>query len=233
MIKTPLVNCRVWMSEVQAETFHRFVKLTYKIVTKQPERDKLVDLHECVMVQLRKRNVTYRPHCRGANTYNGWTVEMDKHLIGNYLGVGDVSELQRQMVILFPNSRQCFEVGRLRLRLQRLLRLALRKVYCDRDKFGLSSPQNLSQYFVCKISRSMGAMDVRKRLLSYYLDEDATAMKLRWVREVIEDYRKVSRDQVEEIEDSSCQVVAKEELKREVQLEGLVGGEGVVRKKEE
>jgi len=52
---------------------------------------------------------------------------------------------------------------------------------------------------VCKISRAEGAVDVRKRLLSYYLESDTNAMKLRWVREVMEDYVKASRLEVEEI----------------------------------
>ena len=38
MIKTPLVNCRNWMTEEQADNFHRFVKITYKIKTVEPEK---------------------------------------------------------------------------------------------------------------------------------------------------------------------------------------------------
>jgi hypothetical protein len=39
MIKTPLVNCKNWMTLRQADNFHRFVKLTYKIPTDDPERE--------------------------------------------------------------------------------------------------------------------------------------------------------------------------------------------------
>lgn len=181
MIKTPLVNCRNWMNERQADNFHRFVKMTYKIHTPEPEREIVMDLHEKIMQQLKHRNVTYRPHRRGGDP-NAWSPDMDAHLISNYLSHPNPNELQRQLTSLFPTNRACFELGRLRLRLERLLRLALRKVYADRDKFGLNEPQTLSEYLVCKISRSMGAIDVRKRLLSYYLDSDTNAMKLRWVR---------------------------------------------------
>lgn len=36
MIKTPLVNCRDWMTPKQVDNFHRYVKQTYKIVTEEP-----------------------------------------------------------------------------------------------------------------------------------------------------------------------------------------------------
>ena len=42
MIKTPLVNCRTWMTDLQAENFHRFVKLTYKLKTREPDRHLLL-----------------------------------------------------------------------------------------------------------------------------------------------------------------------------------------------
>ena len=57
---------------------------------------------------------------------------------------------------------------------------------------------------------------MRKRLLSYYLDGDTTVNKLKWVREGLEEYVKASRNEVEEIEDSSCEVIPKEEPKKEV-----------------
>lgn len=185
MIKTPLVNCRNWMNPKEAQNFHRFVKLTYKINTPEPEREVIMQLYEKIMHQLKERNVTYRPHRRGGDP-NAWSAEMDAHLISNYLTHPHPLELQKHLTAIFPTHRSCFELGRLRLRLQRLLRLALRKVYADRDKFGLNQPVTLSEYFVCKISRAIGAVDVRKRLLSYYLDSDTTAMKLRWVREVLD-----------------------------------------------
>lgn len=56
---------------------------------------------------------------------------------------------------------------------------------------------------------------MRKRLLSYYQDKDRNAMKVRWVFEVINEYLNLSRNEVEEIEDSSCEVIAKQELKAE------------------
>lgn len=56
---------------------------------------------------------------------------------------------------------------------------------------------------------------MRKRLLSYYQDKDRNAMKVRWVFEVINEYINISRNEVEEIEDSSCEVIAKQELKAE------------------
>ncbi len=124
---------------------------------------------------------------------------MDTHLISNYLSHPIQTDLQQHLTALFPTHRTCFELGRLRLRLERLLRLALRKIYCDRDKFGLNEPATLSEYLVCKICSADGAIDVRKRLLSYYLDSDTNAMKLRWVREVMEEYIKASRLEVEEI----------------------------------
>ena len=52
--------------------------------------------------------------------------------------------LQQILTGMFPTHRQCFEQGRLRLRLERLLRLGLRKLYGDRDKFGLKAPVTLS-----------------------------------------------------------------------------------------
>lgn len=79
MIKTPLVNCRTWMTEQQAENFHRFVKLTYKLKTREPDRHILLSLHEAIMQQLKKRNVTYRPHRRGGDP-NAWSLEMDASL---------------------------------------------------------------------------------------------------------------------------------------------------------
>ena len=68
----------------------------------------------------------------------------------------------------------------------------MRKVYGDRDKFGLNEPTTLTEYFVGKISRTEGAINVRKRLLSYYLEGDTTVKKLRWVREALEEYVKAS-----------------------------------------
>lgn len=65
MIKTPLVNCRNWMTERLAENFHRFVKLTYKINTEDPEKSMIMELHMAIMDQLKKRNVTYKHHRRG------------------------------------------------------------------------------------------------------------------------------------------------------------------------
>ncbi len=45
MIKTPLVNCINWMTPTQADNFHRFVKLTYKIQTEDPEKEVAMGLH--------------------------------------------------------------------------------------------------------------------------------------------------------------------------------------------
>ena len=58
-------------------------------------------------------------------------------------------------------------------------------------------------------------LDYGSRLLSYYQDKDRNAMKVRWVFEVINEYLNLSRNEVEEIEDSSCEVIAKQELKAE------------------
>ena len=55
-------------------------------------------------------------------------------------------------------------------------------------------------------------------LLSYYLEKDTTAMKLRCVRESLDDFVRLNRGDVEEIEDSSCEVVAKEEIKAEEEM---------------
>jgi hypothetical protein len=68
------------------------------------------------MQQLKKRNVTYRPHRRGGDP-NSWSPEMDEQLISNYLGCREFGELQGQLQVLFPTHRQCFEMGRLKLRL--------------------------------------------------------------------------------------------------------------------
>jgi hypothetical protein len=68
------------------------------------------------MQQLKKRNVTYRPHRRGDDP-NAWTPDMDAHLISNYLTHPAPHELQQHLTALFPTHRTCFELGRLRLRL--------------------------------------------------------------------------------------------------------------------
>jgi hypothetical protein len=75
----------------------------------------------------------------------------------------------------------------------------------------MNEPSTMSEYLVVKISRAENAVEVRKMLLSYYVDGDTTGMKLRRVKEVLEEYVKVSREDVEEIDDSSVEVVAKEE----------------------
>ena len=66
-----------------------------------------------------------------------------------------------------------------------------------------------------KILRSPKAYDVRKRALSYYLDKDTNAKKLKWVMDAIKEYTIQSYNDVEEIEDSSCEYLPKEELKAE------------------
>lgn len=116
MIKTPLVNCRAWMTPAHADNFHRFVKLTYKITTDPPEKQLILELHDAIMQQLKKRNVTYRPHRRGHDP-NAWTPDMDGHLIANYLTHPTPHELQAHLSTVFPTHRTCFELGRLRLRL--------------------------------------------------------------------------------------------------------------------
>lgn len=72
MIKTPLVNCKNWMTLRQADNFHRFVKLTYKIPTDDPEREVAEQLHNAIMNSLKDRNVTYKHHRRGQEPA-GWT----------------------------------------------------------------------------------------------------------------------------------------------------------------
>ena len=122
------------MTERQAENFHRFVKLTYKLKTKEPERDILLELHDAIMHQLKKRNVTYRPHRRGADP-NAWSADMDSRLVENYQHYhNNLVLLQQQMTVMFPTNKQCFEIGRLKLRLERLLRLSLRKLYGERGQ---------------------------------------------------------------------------------------------------
>ena len=63
-----------------------------------------------------------------------------------------------------------------------------------------------------KIVRSAAALSVRKCLLSFYLDKDVNAVKLREVGKVVLAYLDISRLDVEEVADSSCEVVMKEEV---------------------
>jgi len=37
------------MTRVQADNFHRFVKLTYKIHTEEPDIETIIELHESIM----------------------------------------------------------------------------------------------------------------------------------------------------------------------------------------
>lgn len=107
MIKTPLVNCRAWMTVRQADNFHRFVKLTYKIPTEDPEKEVAMDLLLAIMDQLKKRNVTYKHHRRGEE-HAGWTEEMEQNLIIHYLKNVTVQELQRELMLQHPASRPAF-----------------------------------------------------------------------------------------------------------------------------
>jgi hypothetical protein len=214
MIKTPLVNCKDWMSVREADNFHRFVKLTYKIHTDDPEKEVALDLHQAIMGELKKRNVTYKHHRRGEE-HSGWTEDMERALVLQYVKSSDLQELQRELMLLHPASRSAFEIGRLRLKLDRLIRYAVKKVNADREKFGIAESPALSDYLTGKIIKSPSAEDVRRRLLSYYLDRDRNAMKVRWVFEVVQAYVELSKQEAEEIEDSSCEVVPKQELKAE------------------
>jgi len=72
------------MSERQADNFHRFVKLTYKIPTDDPEREIAEELHTAIMGELKKRNVTYKHHRRGEEPA-GWTSEMEQTFVIHYL----------------------------------------------------------------------------------------------------------------------------------------------------
>lgn len=65
MIKTPLVNCAAWMTPRLSDNFHRFVKLTYKLPTDDPEKEVALELHQSIMSELKNRNVTYKHHRRG------------------------------------------------------------------------------------------------------------------------------------------------------------------------
>ncbi len=187
MIKTPLVNCRNWMTDVQSDNFHRFVKLTYKIATEDPQLDVVQQLHEAIMEQLRKRNVSYKHHRRGEE-YSGWTEEMENLLGASYIRQKDIIEVQREMLGQFPGYRTCLEVAKLKAKIERLLRAALRKIGADREKFGLQDAPSINDFMTNKIIRSPMAHDLRKKTMAYYLDRDCNAKKLRWVLEALEEY---------------------------------------------
>lgn len=119
------------------------------------------------------------------------------------------------MMLIHPASRSAFEIGKLRIKIGRLIKYAVRKVNEDREKYGITEFPIINDYLTNKIIRASNGEDVRKRLLSYYQDKDRNAMKVRWVFEVINEYICMSRNEVEEIEDSSCEVIAKQELKAE------------------
>ena len=72
------------MTELQAENFHRFVRLTYKLNTEDPQMEVALDLHQAIMGQLKKRNVTYKHHNRRGEEYSGWTEEMEQRLVLHY-----------------------------------------------------------------------------------------------------------------------------------------------------
>jgi len=97
------------------------------------------------------------------------------------------------MMAQYPNYRTCFEINKLKSKLAWMVRESLRKVYADREKFGLQDTPQLNEFIANKILRSPKAYDVRKRALSYYLDKDTNAKKLRWVMEVISEYTIDSR----------------------------------------
>lgn len=84
MIKTPLVNCRNWMTPKQADNFHRYVKQTYKITTDEPEKEVVLDLHQAIMNQLKARYSTYKHHRRGEE-HSGWSEEMEHNFIVKYV----------------------------------------------------------------------------------------------------------------------------------------------------
>ena len=214
IIKTSLVNCRNWMTPRQADNFHRYVKQTYKIPTEEPEKEMALELHQAIMDQLKIRYMTYKHHRRGEE-HSGWSEEMEHNLIVKYVHNTALKELQREMMLLHPASRSAFEVGKLRVKVERLLKYAVRKVNTDREKYGITEFPLINDYLTNKVTHAANAEDVRKRLLSYYQDKDRNAMKVRWVFEVVNEYISMSRNEVEEIEDSSCEVVAKQELKAE------------------
>lgn len=118
-------------------------------------------------------------------------------------------------MVIHPASRSAFEIGKLRVKVGRLVKYAVRKANEDREKYGFSEFPLINDYLTNKMIRAKNAEDVRKRLLSYYQDKDRNAMKVRWVFEVVNEYLNLSRNEVEEIEDSSCEVIAKQELKAE------------------
>ena len=139
-----------------------------------------MELYDAIVEQLKKRNVTYRPHRRGGDP-NSWSNQMDFQLVSTYLKNENMLSLQQAMNGMFPSHRQCFEQGRLRLRLERLLRLGLRKLYGERDKYGLSVPTHLSQYLVGKLARNDSALDPRRIVLGFYIDPEINSSKVKWI----------------------------------------------------
>jgi hypothetical protein len=121
---------------------------------------------------------------------------MEHQLIIHYIKSDQIRDLQREMMAQYPSYRNSFEINKLKSKLACMVRESLRKVYADREKFGLQDIPHLNEFIANKILRSPKACDVRKRALSYYLDKDTNAKKLRWVMEVIREYTIDSRKDV-------------------------------------
>lgn len=144
-------------------------------------------IHQEIMVKLKERNINYKHHRRGEE-YSGWTVDMEHQLISHYTKYDQIRDLQREMMAQYPSYRNSLEINKLKSKLSWMVKQSLRKVSADRQKFGLQDIPHLNEYMANKILRSPKAYDARKRALSYYLDKDTNAKKLKWVMDAIKEY---------------------------------------------
>lgn len=99
--------------------------------------------------------------------------------------------------------------------IDRLIRYSVKRANVDREKFGIVEFTPISDYFTNRIVRSDKADEARKRLLTYYLDHDRTAPKVREVFNAVKEFIENSKEEVEEIDDSPGEVAPKQEMKAE------------------
>ena len=130
----------------------------------------------------------------------------------------ELGAIQAGLTSEYPQHRACFEIRKLRNKIDRMIREAVRKLSKERVKFNFHSHLNINDYTTNKIVRSPSAATVRRYMLSYYLDRNTNAVKLREVDKVVRDYLTASRNEADEIQDSSCEEVLPKEEQQPVKV---------------
>ena len=90
--------------------------------------DVAMDLHEAIMNQLQKRMVTYKHQTRRGEEYSGWNDEMERRLWIYYTENPELVSVQAKMTFEYPQYRACFEIMKLRAKIDKMVRIAVRKL---------------------------------------------------------------------------------------------------------